>query len=667
MAETKEGTSMSDKLPTVIYWLDNQVAVTFLSMLPISEGPTNIIQSLHLDRFNTFLNSRGFNLTSFGENDVPHPRSPDDEETGETFVKEGIEEIGKGVKAIGEGIEELGQAIIEHAEQKGDDENHDSEDSDTKGLNSPIGKYPFATGSNTSVMSFFHIARIKGDKSDSTVEVVNLLNDLSTRATLKEQDIPDFTAMPNWLNGGTQDRGTHGCPVNPAYPVCEPCETGRWTITLQPLLPESLQGAQGVGVRVFVLDTLPTKEQIMAASEGDLANGVVGAGNNNLLLKDLATGIVDALPFNAQPPGININYQNLSVDLEDPSQHPPLTGKDIYERLVGLPVVDHGQFVAGIIRDLAPKATIECVRVLNDFGVGDTTILADTLHMIAQRIEDAKDLKGKPIVINLSLVATPSDEDIINLGLNKSAIDDVRAGLAVPFKALSVLGVVFCASSGNDSAQTDPMNMSGCRYGPRYPAAFLYDSSNPVPTMIPVGAVDKDGKPASYSNYPGAGGIATYGGSLLIPQEPLDTPHDVTHVVEPIDALRGVYSSKKYPRLSKDDTAPSKSPPPLNYPEYPAPNANAWAYWEGTSFATPIISAIVARVLELRSSGVLPSNMSVPQAVISAAGEKTTRWTRLQPDEKGMCNGEDCTSEEDCEYGPLIMVSQECQATPPLE
>ena len=667
MAETQEVMPASDHLRKVVYWHDNQVAITFLSPEPISLGPKKIIQSLHLDRLNAFLNSKGFNLTSFGEHDVPHPGSPDeDEEPGETLVQEGIEVLGKGIKAIEEGIEalgekigELGQAIIDRVEQKGDDESHDGDDNENKGLNSTVGKYLFASDSHTFVISFFHVGRTNGGEGDSTVEIVNLLNNPSTETTLKEQDVPDFTAMPNWLNGGTNavpDLITHGCPVDPPFPVSEPCDTGRWTITLQELIPGSLQDAQGAGVRVFILDTLPAKEQIKAASEGDSANGVVGAGNNNLLLKDLVTDIVDAPPFNAPPPGINYNYQTLSNPLDDPNQNPPLTGKDIYERLVGFPVVDHGLFIAGIVRDLAPKATIECVRVLNDFGVGDTTTLTDTLKMILERKLDLHDLKNQPIVINMSLVATPADEDIIKFGFDKNAIDKVRAGLAVPLKALSDphLGVVFAASSGNDSSPTDPMNMSGCRYGPRYPAAFAYDTANLVPNMIPVGAVDKDGNPASYSNYPGPSGIATYGGSLLIPKEPLGSPHTVTHVQVPIDALLGVYSSTLYPALSKDDTAPRQSPPPPDYPEYAAPNPNAWAYWSGTSFATPIISVLAARILELMSSGVLPSNTNLPQAVLAAAGEQTTLWTRLPGGEDGMCSGES--------YGPLIMAAQACQA-----
>ena len=32
---------------------------------------------------------------------------------------------------------------------------------------------------------------------------------------------------------------------------------------------------------------------------------------------------------------------------------------------------DHGLFIAGLIRDIAPKASIRLIRILNDLGGGD--------------------------------------------------------------------------------------------------------------------------------------------------------------------------------------------------------------------------------------------------------------------------------------------------------
>jgi hypothetical protein len=628
MTQTDEQVTVPEDLPEVVYWHDNQVALTFLSNLPATDEPTKIIQSLHLDQLNKFLNAKGFNLTSFGESDVPHPRSPDgDKEPDESIVQERM--------------------------------NAHDEDGDDKGLESLVGKYIFGSDQNTFVINFFNVTRTNGVKTDATVEVVNLLNDPGTKATLDKQGVSNYTSMPNWLNGGAngkpERKGTQGCPVNPPYPVTTPSGTGRCPITLLPLYPGNLQEVRGDGVRVIILDTLPGVEQIRLAYEG--------AGNHNLLLKDLYLNMVSNPPYNAQPPAINAHYLKLPDNLDKPVIGLPTAGEDIYERLVGYPMVDHGLFIAGIVRDLAPGAQIECIRVLNDEAVGDATTLTQTLLDILSRMEKGKDLYDTPIVINLSLTETPLDEELVKLGFTNSPqlLAETRAGLVVPFKVLSDRGVIFTASAGNDSSPTNPTNVSKCRYWPHYPAAFAYYDPEPVPTMIPVGAVDKLEKAASYSHYPGPYGIATYSGSLLKAKEPMSEPHAVTHVVEPVDALCGVFSSRYYPALSKDDNLPNHAPPPVDYPVYPAPNADAWAYWMGTSFATPIISAVVARILELKGKGLMPVK-DVRQAVIEAANKRQTLWTRLHRDANGMCNSDECTSEDDCVNGPLIMAFQACQA-----
>lgn len=145
----------------------------------------------------------------------------------------------------------------------------------------------------------------------------------------------------------------------------------------------------------------------------------------------------------------------------------------------------------------------------------------------------------------------------------------------------------------------------------RYPAAFS--------EVISVGAVDKSGNAAPYSDYPALppyhNGIATYGGGLPTPEPSSPDPGVVTRIddTKPIDAPRGVYSSPSYPGLSADDK------------EYKARNNSAWAYWSGTSFATPIISAVAARLLELHASS-LPSHLWATQvqwAITTAKGQQT--------------------------------------------
>jgi subtilisin family serine protease len=154
----------------------------------------------------------------------------------------------------------------------------------------------------------------------------------------------------------------------------------------------------------------------------------------------------------------------------------------------------------------------------------------------------------------------------------------LRSALHLVVQNLVAHGAVVVAAAGNDSnSPTVPK-----RIGPHYPAAF--------PEVISVAAVDRQGKPALYSNSPQAemlhNGVAAYGGAALTLEEVQNGYN--------LDALKGVYTSATYP-------APEVHAPAL--PDYPAPNPYGWAFWSGTSFATPIVSAVVARILQTLASG----------------------------------------------------------------
>ncbi|MFL5653742.1 MAG: S8 family serine peptidase [Ktedonobacteraceae bacterium] len=334
-------------------------------------------------------------------------------------------------------------------------------------------------------------------------------------------------------------------------------------------------------------------------------------------------------PFNAVPPAINFNYQSLPDIVEGTPPERVVTGKDIYGRHVGFPMEDHGLFIAGILRDLAPEANIECIRVLNDFGVGDICTLYDVLIKIHDRMSEGGDLHGKPVVINLSLVVLPPEDDIPE-GVTEDILESTRDALYRLLQCLADQGAIFVAAAGNDS---DPrMNASEKRFGPRYPAALASDQ-HAMPAMISVGAVNRNRQAARYSNYPGPYGIATYTGDLPKPDPWL--PSAMDHVVarvdtNDIDALCGVYTAAQYPALSKNDP---KS-------EYSVPNSDAWAYWSGTSFATPIISALAARYLQ----GQDPKSIDVRQAILEDAMDEVM-WTTVGEDGKDI-------------PGPMIMAEQ---------
>ena len=470
---------------------------------------------------------------------------------------------------------------------------------------------------------------------DQTLTVIKHLNSIKT--TLATEAPPDYDVLPHWLWSGTDDI-IHGCPVSPPIPVEEPGASGRCKISLRHL-PDSLQDATGDSVTVFILDTLPPPDKIENAANN---------ANSNMLLQGMTTGMTKAQPFNAAPPAINLNY-SFNVNVPDPAQS-ATTGKDIYGRLVGFPMPDHGLAIAGIVRDLAPDANIECIRVLNDYGVGDINSLGNALNSIYNRMSQVNpdtgqqgDLYQKPVVINLSLVVLPPENDV---RVTSDILQSTRDLLYSHMQNLADLGAVFVASAGNDTDPRDPkMNPTEMRFGSRYPAAFADDDIYTLTSMIPVGAVNRQGKAASYSNYPGLHGIGTYGGELPKPEPwlPSAMSHINAHVhTTNIDALCGVYTNSAYPALSGNDHYPPLSPEVVpqgtTYPHYMPSNSSTWAYWSGTSFATPIISALAARILQ----GKQPKDVDVRQAIIDAAKEET-KWTGT---EKGDVSG------------PMIMASQ---------
>lgn len=617
-----------ERMPKVIFWIPDQVTIRFFSKEPPSTDPKRIVESLDLEKFNRTLNSHfHLNLTSFTENDIPrpasHPHHRDEDEREEQLETV----VNRVIRSIVEEGSELFEKIQGLFKREGDVEQRiENDKQEANNLNSLNGKYLFPSpdGGGTLVVAFFHVQPI-GDAQtgvesstsgmvkitpDFTPSIVSSINNHPSPFDFDLKDPTRPLAMPNWLSGSTNgpspDFITHGCPVFPPIPVPanESCSSspGLWPISL--LFPKEVQEMQsmtGAGVTVFVLDTLPRLGRISAAAQA--------AGNKNLLLPDL----VESVKF---------THYDLPDYLDLPGPTQVATGKDINGQLEGYEMPDHGLFVAGIVHDLAPNAKIECIRVLNDGGVGDGQTLIKVFQDILKRMappskgKKAGDLYQKPIVINMSLVTTPYDKEITSRlpGVDPTT---VRETLETLMKTMAAQGVVFVASAGNDSDPRDTSmsmasdNCVGKHLCPRFPASFE--------DVIAVGALDMLGNPTQYSNFPGANGVSTYGGDLpkvIKAVNPEATPPstDCMTKAEVTDAIIGVYTALSYPALSATDCEPN----------YPIPNSNAWAYWSGTSFATPIISALAARILELKLRGKL--QQSVRDAIKSAAGGQSSDW-----------------------------------------
>ena len=601
------------------FWREDQITILFQSAMPLIEedgllqkGPLAAFDvAAQLDKLNTFLKRKKMPVTLHLLDESDNSDSMQSARPRRVF--EGVE--------LPEGFLQLPHGIYPF------------------GLTTPE-ETPFGI-IRTSFISFFQIkasssqggsrsASMKMGQSDgddkrkaSTGNLIphlvktfnEQLHDLNTG-----EPIQITIAAPTWLTGGTPGIG-QGCPLTPPIPVTDSCSN--WHIDLPDLFPADLQEKTGDGVTVFILDSFPER--------GAIARAARVAGNENALLKEVdetatfdysfMSGVQDAQEIGAT--------SGTSV------------GKDVYGRRYPIQLADHGLFIAGIVHDVAPKARIECIRVLDDLCVGDVQVIANALWSIYYRKAlRTGDLYKKPVVVNLSLVI-PTDEEANSKGVNTAlgGSNNVWSSLKQPLRSLSDLGVIIVASAGNE-ADLREMPVNGHRPDTLYPAKFG-NAPDSMEGVIPVGAVDGKGQATSYSCYPGPRGIAVYGGEVPDVQPPSPPNPTSNHpVVTTTDALRGIYSSADYPPLSLDS--------PALY--YAAPNDRAWAYWVGTSFATPIISALVARILEKKQFAPVPG--TVRDTVLRAA-TLGTKWDRLRSASGG--------SASRTETGRVINAAQHCK------
>ncbi len=630
MSTTREHMGIPWWNKVVIYWHENHVTVSFHSPMALPADTRDpqafyhtfqaILESLHIDHLNDFLNMRGFNLKPLQlETDLPRATTP---QRTVPARRKATGVCGMVYDALGEIEATLGAefAILERGDAS----------QPARGKHANLytlhDKFFFpAPAGGTTVIAFFSLERVKsmyamssmtmaGNDADLTREVVDLINE--NLDTLKQSGgIPIVAAMPHWLNGGAPyigGCGTHGCPVIPPIPVhnAHPLYKLEWED-----LP-AVRHLDGEGVTVFVLDTLPALEQIERAA-------VQAGPQGNHLLSMLAEQA-----HSTQAPLVRFHHWELPEALEKESETQPVTGRDIYGRLIGFDMPDHGLFVSGIVRELAPRANIECIRVLNNRAVGNTATLVAALQWIVVRMLWG-DLRERQVVVNLSLVTTAAQEELPlvwfgqDFGCPSMELSDtmrstllLRANLHRVVQSLVSLGAVLVAAAGNDSNvhrwNAPPMYgmKQSPRWGPRYPAAF--------PEVIAVGAVDRHGQATPYSNYPSQfpsyNGIATYGGGLPTPVPP--APGECMTQARDIDGIVGVYSAASYPALAAEDCEM----------EYPAPpDSHGWASWVGTSFATPIVSALAALLLPGVQASGLPRHLWAPQVqwgITTAAGQQ---------------------------------------------
>lgn len=470
------------------------------------------------------------------------------------------------------------------------------------------------------------------DKDDSAVYVDSdrladfiafLDNSIQSKESENKPNLTEQTVLeivsPNWLSSPNSETGTGGGPGSRPVPFSgtKPPEksqhefhfvTEELAAKMAQLLPPIEK--RGEGVIVAILDTAPCMHDLVAAYERwQKVDPQPNSQENYPGNPSPGHGLIETLLKPGGPLTVHYaSYQELlrmrSVHLKDHNYN----------------MVNHGLFVAGIIHSIAPAAEIHLYEVLNPEGVGDLKSLADGLSKILNSFP------GQPLVVNCSLVLNIPllNQPIMDLPKELKAkfihewakhkdnhetlsafttdlwSDEVSlAELARQARAIErICNTIYeqnarvIAAAGND---WKPGSGQTTRPQARYPAAF--DSAAGVGALKKRSGKQDRYDPAEYSDLsdaPAVTGIMTLGGEK-----------------GPEKGILGVYLGA-FP--------PSEE----NSNQHAPKNEHDWAWWAGTSFASPIISGVTAAMLSGHSGWTTERairELYNAQIIVTSAGE----------------------------------------------
>jgi len=333
---------------------------------------------------------------------------------------------------------------------------------------------------------------------------------------------------PNYLLGdpGTL-KGSPWIPVG-SPDQAEPAEAPAEQFDLQPAFaiigqsPPATSG--GSEVRIGIFDTAPTSFGVAPGTSKSVTVGPTSTGHQ------ITMKVTNLLP------SATVTPQSSSIE-------------------------DHGLFVAGLVKAVAPEADVELYQVLNEQAVGDLFTLMEAIKSFLCTGTATPDGFPSPSVINLSLglhwypVSAWPEETCGSWISDFADIWSLQDLLDAAYK----LGVVVVAAAGNNAN-----NAVGATESADIPAAW--------PNTIGVAASSPSG--TGLACFSSTGDVRAPGG------EGVKSPSN-TECKPQFKTCNPTGDCADYGLVSLG-----------------AESSTGYWYWAGTSFAAPLVSGLVARCLQ---------------------------------------------------------------------
>jgi hypothetical protein len=404
----------------------------------------------------------------------------------------------------------------------------------------------------------------KGEKRavEDDRAVIATVNVLNAGAGMIIDDMSLSATTPNWLFSGAGHVFTDGGPGGLPVPVPGGGPTPnqyQFDKTEVDRIIAQCNANPGKAVTVVIFDAVPPEETSIPLTLKIVREGDLGI----------------QLP---QTPEQN--------------QHHHYTHRYEYE------MSDHGLFIAGTIRDFAPDADIYLVEVLNHYGVGTIETLTAGFDALSQRRGRFAEIPKENIalIVNCSLCMecpAPNDNGEIILAnydgegneipppmilySPEQVFEPLRTAVDRFYQQFAALDVQIVAAAGNNGEENVAPPPPAT-----YPAA--------LDSVLGVGAMESAYQRAWYSNLADVqpyDGVMVYGGkgNHIVPNQAAPDGLKEWSETDSAEGMLGVYIGA-FP--------PKPNPQTGEVTALAQASSNGWGRWSGTSFATGVMSGILA-------------------------------------------------------------------------